>query len=243
MICRLENENERRNIRLTLFKDNVFVIAHKALKEHPCKMSVEEIFCTAESLVNHLLVNELTEADFIDYVVDDFEDDLQDRETVFQTLTIAFVKLCALRKVNAIASDVARALARRLNEYEVFQSLLQKMAEAEYKHIAEKGRIDLMKYELMTLSKEEACDEDINRLVNATLECSEGVIESVIVSFTNFNDSVNHKYDMQLHVLTQGYKDKQEGKEVKKIEYTFNNPIGTLVAQANRVIVKPENHE
>lgn len=235
MICRLENENERRNIRLTLFKDNVFVIAHKALKEHPCKMSVEEIFCTAERLVNHLLVNELTEADFIDYVVDDFEDDLQDRETAFQTLTIAFVKLCALHKVNAIASDVARALARRLNEYEVFQSLLQKMAEAEYKHIVEKGRIDLMKYELMTLSKEEACDEDINRLVNATLECSEGVIESTIVSFTIFNNSMNHKYDMQLDALAQGYKDKREGKAVKKIEMQFNQPVGTLVAQANQV--------
>lgn len=235
MICRLENENERRNIRLTLFKDNVFVIAHKALKEHPCKMSVEEIFCTAERLVNHLLVNELTEADFIDYVVDDFENDLQDKETAFQTLTIAFVKLCALRKVNAIACDVARALARRLNEYDVFQSLLQKMAEAEYKHIVEKGRIDLMKYELMTLSKEETSDEDINRLVNATLECSEGVIESAIVSFTNFNDSVNHKYDMQLAALVQGYKDKHEGKAVKKIEMLFNQPVGTLVAQANQV--------
>lgn len=235
MICRLENENERRNIRLTLFKDNVFVIAHKALKEHPCKMSVEEIFCTAERLVNHLLVNELTEADFIDYVVDDFEDDLQDSETAFQTLTIAFVKLCALRKVNAIACDVARALARRLNEYDVFQSLLQKMAEAEYKHIVEKGRIDLMKYELMTLSKEEACDEDINRLVNATLECSEGVIESAIVSFTIFNNSMNHKYDMQLDALAQGYKDKREGKAVKKIEMQFNQPVGTLVAQANQV--------
>lgn len=235
MICRLENENERRNIRLTLFKDNVFVIAHKALKEHPCKMSVEEIFCTAERLVNHLLVNELTEADFIDYVVDDFEVDLQDKETAFQTLTIAFVKLCALCKVNAIASDVARALARRLNKYEGFKSLLQKMAEAEYKHIVEKGRIDLMKYELMTLSKEEACDEEINRLVNATLECSEGVIESAIVAFTNFNDSMNHKYDMQLAALVQGYKDKQEGKAVKKIEMLFNQPVGTLVAQANQV--------
>ena len=244
MICRLENENERRNIRLTLFKDNVFVIAHKALKEHHCKMNVEEIFCTAERLVNHLLVNELTEADFIDYVVDDFEDDLQDKETAFQTLTIAFVKLCALCKVNAIASDVARALARRLNKYEGFQSLLQKMAEAEYKHIVEKGRIDLMKYELKTLSQEEGVrDEQINQFVNATLECSPNVIESTIVSFTTFNHNMNHKYNMQLDVLTQGYKDKQIGKAVKKIEYTFNKPVGTFVAQADSVTLKSENHE
>jgi hypothetical protein len=146
--------------------------------------------------------------------------------------------------VNAIASDVARALARRLNKYEGFQSLLQKMAEAEYKHIVEKGRIDLMKYELKTLSQEEDIhDEHINQFVNATLECSPNVIESTIVSFTTFNHNMNHKYNMQLDVLTQGYKDKQEGNAVKKIEYTFNNPVGTFVAQADSVTLKSENHE
>jgi hypothetical protein len=95
-----------------------------------------------------------------------------------------------------------------------------------------------MKYELKTLSQEEGVrDEHINQFVNATLECSTNVIESTIVSFTTFNHNMNHKYNMQLDVLTQGYKDKQEGKAVKKIEILFNQPVGTLVAHANQVTV------
>ncbi|MBR4297903.1 MAG: hypothetical protein IKT82_06920 [Bacteroidaceae bacterium] len=216
-------------------KDDVFAIAHKALKAMPCSMSVESIFCTADNLVNHLLTHEITEEEYIDYVVDDFEAELNDEGAVFPILTVVFVKLCAIRKANPIAKSIARAFIHRCQRFADFQDLLEALAKVEHQRSVERGRIDLMNYALRTLSKEETSDEDINRLVNATLECSEGVIESAIVSFTIFNNSMNHKYDMQLDALAQGYKDKREGKAVKKIEMQFNQPVGTLVAQANQV--------
>ncbi len=244
MIRWLNNNEERRSVRLNLFHDDVFAIAHKALSAYPCKMSVEEIFCTADNVVHHLLTHELTDADFIDYEIDEFERDLHDEQASFLVLSIAFVKLCALRKVKPIAGDMARALVRRLQKCEAFQDLLNKLSDAEDKRLVEGKRIDLMKYELKTLSQEEGVrDEQINQFVNATLECSPNVIESTIVSFTTFNHNMNHKYNMQLDVLTQGYKDKQIGKAVKKIEYTFNKPVGTFVAQADSVTLKSENHE
>ena len=235
MIHRLNNNEERRSMRLKLFRDDVFAIGHKALRAYSCEMSIEGIFCTADNLVNHLLTHEITEEEYIDYVVDDFEAELDDEEAAFPILTVVYVKLCAMRKTKPIAGSIARAFVHRCHKFADFQDLLEVLAKVERQRNVERERIDLMNYALRTLSKEETSDEDINRLVNATLECSEGVIESAIVSFTNFNDSVNHKYDMQLAALVQGYKDKHEGKAVKKIEMQFNQPVGTLVAQANQV--------
>ena len=183
MIRRLNNNEERRSVRLNLFHDDVFAIAHKALSAYPCKMSVEEIFCTTDNVVHHLLTHELTDADFIDYEIDDFERELHDEQASFLVLSIAFVKLCALRKVKPIAGDMARALVRRLQKCEEFQDLLNKLSDAEDKRLVEGKRIDLMKYELKTLSQDDGVrDEHINQFVNATLECSPNVIESTIVS-------------------------------------------------------------
>ena len=242
MIRRL-NKQEQKEAFLKLMKDDVFAIAHKVLKAMPCDMSVESIFCTADNLVNHLLTHEITEEEYIDYVVDDFEAELNDEGAAFPILSIVFVKLCAMRKANPIAGSTARAFIHRCQRFADFQDLLLVLAKVEHQRIVERGRVDLMNYALRMLGEEGVCEEDINHYINATLECSENVIEHAIVSFTLFNEKLNHKYDMQLRVLTQGYKDKQEGKAVKKIEYTFNKSVGTLVAQADSVIVKSENHE
>jgi hypothetical protein len=231
-------------VRLKLFHDDVFAIGHKALRAYSCEMSIEEIFCTADNLVNHLLTHEITEEEYIDYVVDDFEAELNDEAAAFPILTVVYVKLCAMRKTKPIAGSIARAFVHRCHKFADFQDLLEVLAKVEHQRCVEKGRIDLMKYELKTLSQEEGIlDKHINQFVNATLECSPNVIESTIVSFTTFNHNMNHKYNMQLDVLTQGYKDKKEGNAVKKIEYTFNNPVGTFVAQADSVTLKSENHE
>jgi hypothetical protein len=231
-------------MRLKLFHDDVFAIGHKALRAYSCEMSIEEIFCTADYLVNHLLTHEITEEEYIDYVVDDFEAELNDEAAAFPILTVVYVKLCAMRKTKPIAGSIARAFVHRCHKFADFQDLLEVLAKVEHQRNVERERIDLMKYELKTLSQEEGIlDKHINQFVNATLECSPNVIESTIVSFTTFNHNMNHKYNMQLDVLTQGYKDKQEGKAVKKIEYTFNKPVGTFVAQANSVTLKSENHE
>lgn len=239
MICRIETESERRAMRLNFYKDDVFVIAHNTIKDMPCSLTLEELFCSAEKLVNHLLVNEITDDEFIDLEIEDFESECDDRNIAFLILSIAFVKLCALRKVNSVAGKVAKSLVHRCQKYEGFTELLDELDKAEQKRIVDKGRIDLLNYELKSIEDENLYDKyaehRINEYVNATLDCDVDVIKNVIVSFSQYNERFNHKYSKQLSVLTKGYADKLDGKEVTKIEFNFNRPIGTMVAHADEI--------
>ena len=235
MIGRFGTKEERREARLKFFKDDVFVIAHKALQKVPCSLSVEEIFCSAERLANHLLMHEIIDRDFMDYEIDDLADTCDDEDALYLILTVAFVKLCALRKVHPLAESVAKALVHRCREFGGFTELLGELAQVEHKLMVERGRIDLYKYELKSIAKENPeqahVHHAINQFVNSALDCSAHVVESVIVAFTNFNKNNHGRYADQEAVLAQGYADKQAGKEVKKIEYHINK-----VEQLNGVV-------
>lgn len=217
MICKLKTDEERRKVRLAFYKDDVFVIAQGAVSKFRCSLALEEIFCTAEKLANHLLNNQITYKEFIDFEIDDFEAGCDDKEAVFLILVITFVKLCALRQRYPLAGDIARLMVHRPQRYDGFDDILRVLSNREIEEL-KKRRIDLFDYELKTVKKENPSTEIISTFVNATLECTLDVIEKVLVSFTNFNNEQNHKFDMQLHALTQGYKDKQEGKPMKLIE-------------------------
>lgn len=221
MIHRLGSDVERRKARLMFYRDDVFVIAHKVMGKRTCGLCLEEVFCSAERLANHLLVNEITMEEFIDFEIDDLESACEDKEAVFQVLTIAFVKLCALRKVNPLASEVASALVHRCQAYEDFSDVLGKLADAEDKLRLGKKRADLFNYELKTIASErvsnEQADQVMNEYVNATLDCDVDVIKNVLVSFTHYNEEHNHRYDSQQDALSKGYNDKLNHKEVTKI--------------------------
>lgn len=166
MIRRL-NKQEQREAFLKLMKDDVYAIAHKALKAIPCCMNVESIFCTADNLVNYLLTHEITEEEYIDYVVDDFEAELNDEEAAFPILTVVYVKLCAMRKTKPIAGSIARAFVHRCHKFADFQDLLEVLAKVEHQRNVEKGRIDLINYALRTLGDEyteKQVDEFLNYL-------------------------------------------------------------------------------
>ena len=235
MIGRFGTKEERREARLKFFKDDVFVIAHKALHKVPCSLSAEEIFCSAERLANHLLTHEITDRDFMDYEIDDLADTCDDEDALYLILTVAFVKLCALRKVHLLAESVAKALVHRCREFGGFTELLGELAQVEHKLMVDRGRIDLYKYELKSIARENPeqahAHHAINQFVNSALDCSARVVESVIVAFTNFNKNNHGRYADQEAVLAQGYADKQAGKEVKKIEYHINK-----VEQLNGVV-------
>ena len=87
-----------------------------------------------------------------------------------------------------MAGVVAKAMVHCCQEYEDFTDLLRTLAREENKIIAEKGRIDLLNYELKSIDKENPDASNINEFVNSTLECSVKVIEGVIVAFENFNE-------------------------------------------------------
>ena len=235
MIGRFGTKEERREARLKFFKDDVFVIAHKALHKVPCSLSVEEIFCSAERLANHLLTHEITDRDFMDYEIDDLADTCDDEDALNLILTVAFVKLCALRKVHPLAGSVAKALVHRCREFGGFTELLGELAQVEHKLMVERGRIDLYHYELKSIAKESPklvhARETVNGFVNSALDCDADVIKNVMVGFAKFNEESGHLFDEQSAVLTQGYMDKVAGKEAKKIEYHINK-----VEQLNGVV-------
>ena len=119
-----------------------------SLENHP------PIFCSAERLVNHLLTHGITDKDFMDYEIDDFAETCDDRDAQFLILTIVYVKLCALRKVNPLAGSVAKALVHRCQEFEAFSDMLGALAGVEHKLMVERGRIDLYHYELKSIGQE-----------------------------------------------------------------------------------------
>lgn len=195
MIRRLESKEEQRTVRLKLYNDDVYVIAHKAVREVSHTLSVEEIFASADNLASHLLENGISDKDFIDMEIDDVREELDDERDLFPLLSVTFVKLCALRKAKPIAAEIARALVHRCQEFEDFTPLLGKLANAENRRIVEKGRINLLEYELKTLEKD-GFDKDstmvLDKLLLIVLKMDipdQKVAERL---FSQYNDSNNH---------------------------------------------------
>lgn len=206
MIRRLESKQEQRSVRLKLYSDDVYVIAHKAVKEVTATLSVEEIFSSADNLASHLLENGISDKDFIDMEIDDVREELDDERDLFPLLSVTFVKLCALRKVKPIAADIARALVHRCQEFEDFTPLLGKLAKEENKRILDKGRINLMEYELKTL-EEEGFNEDsvamLDELVSVALKMDiedQKVVERL---FSRYNDNNNHTLQQYVDKIRQ----------------------------------------
>ena len=195
MIRRLESKQEQRAVRLKLYSDDVYVIAHKAVKEVASTLSVEEIFSSADNLANHLLENGISERDLIDMEVDDLREELEDERDLFPLLSVTFVKLCALRKAKPIAADIAKALVHRCQEFEDFTPLLGKMANVENRRIVENGRINLLEYELKTLEKD-GFDKDstmvLDELLSIVLKMDTPDQKVAVRLFSQYNDSNNH---------------------------------------------------
>lgn len=206
MIRRLKSKEEQKKVRLKLYKDDVYIIASKAVKELAFALSVEEIFASADCLVNHLLDYEICEADFIDQEVNDVADEIEDKRDLFPLLTVTFVKLSALRKVNPMAADIGMALVHRCQEFEDFTPLLAKLAKEENKRILDKGRINLMEYELKTLEEEGFGKEStmvLDELVSVVLKMD---IEDQKVAerlFSRYNDNNNHVIQQYVDKIRQ----------------------------------------
>ena len=214
MICRLQTDDERRNIRMKFFKDPVFVISQAILRERKCCLTPEEVFCTAEKFVDFLLKIDISEPELIYSEVDILEDDCKDEELGFQILMTSMMKLSALRKVNPLANSLARILVPRCRKYRDFLDVLGELDRAEQKRIVEKGRVDLLKYELITLSEESNSKGDamqeINKLVDTILECDSEVIKSAHIAFASHSAQHENKYEKQVQRLLNGYQDKQK---------------------------------
>lgn len=208
MIVRYETKEQKRTARLQLYKDDVFVIAHEATKEYETNLSIEELFASAERLAHYLIENEITDKDSVDFEVDDLEEAIGDEgDTAFLVISLAFVKLCALRKQEPLAIDVAKALVHRCQEYEDFNDLLHNLDKKEHAKRLDGWRADLISYELKTIKKDgcnlQQAREIIKVIVDNAEHYSTTTIEHLLNPLRDTNDQYSHAFDDAINRLKE----------------------------------------
>lgn len=237
MIVRYETKDERRKARLGFYTDDVFVIAHDAIREYECSLAIEELFASADKFTNYLLVNEITDKTAIDFEVDDFDAALDEDDTLFLLLSISFVKLCALRKTKPLAVDVAKALLPKCQEYEDFNRLLRAMDDKENAKHLDGWRADLIGYELKSINADGCNLQQAREVIEAIVENAEHysttTIEHLMNPLRDTNDQYGHAFDDVVNRL----KEKLGVKTTTLLNQTlnYNAPIGQQIAYAGKV--------
>lgn len=207
MIVRYKTKEDKRRARLGFYKDDVFIIVHEAIADYDCQLGVEELFASADKFTSYLLANEITDKAAIDFEVEDFDDALKEDGTLFLLLTISFVTLCALRKKNPLAVDVAKALLPKCREYEDFNHLLEAMDEKETKKRMEGWRANLLAYELKSIKNENLNLRMAKDVVHSIIENAEhystSTIESLLNPLRDTNDQYGHAFDDDINRLKE----------------------------------------
>ena len=234
MIVVLGTPEERKNTRIKLYKDDVFMITHEAIKERTLTLSIEELFATADKFTSFLLENELSEREVMQYEMDDLKDEVKDEQTFCVLLTLSFVKLSALRKVEANAEGVARALVGFCQEYDDFTKLLIQFSKKEHSRWLDNKRANLLSYELKCIEKE-ASTSDVQAVVKSIVESAYGLsvegmqhVENVL---SEVNDKFEHRYQKDLDSLREARKKKSVANiNIDRVNDIHDNPnvnIGT----------------
>jgi len=209
MRVRIEHAEDRRNIRLKLYKDDVFLIAHETIKKQAITLSIEELFASADHLANYLLENDLSERDIMQYDISELREEISDEPTFYVLLTLTFVKLCALRKVRPNAEAVARALVGFCQEYDDFTDLLGKFSKKEHERWLENKRVDLFAYELKCIGQDTPAADGqavVARIVDAALGLSVEGMQHVENVLSEASDHLGHIFQSDLDRLRQARK-------------------------------------
>ena len=213
MIVKLETDAEKRDTRLRLFKDEVFLIAHEAIKDLHLSLSIEELFATSDTFANFLLENDLTDREIMQYDIDDLRNDISDEPTFYLVISLSFVKLCALRKTKDNAEDVARALVGFCQENEGFTDLLAQLTKKEHSRWLEGKRIDLLSYELKHIGTDAKTDDNrsvMAAIVDSALGLSVEAMQHVENVVSETNDKYNHHFDIELNRLREARREKSK---------------------------------
>ena len=211
MIVLFDTPEERRNTRIKLYKDEVFLIAQEAIKKLETSIPLVDLFASAEQFTNFLLNNDLSERDTMQYEIDDLREEVSDDQTFYILLALSFVKLCALRKVKPNAEDVARALVGFCQEYDGFTDLLRQLQKKEKARWFENKRADLLKYELKSLEKDVPSDDGdavVASIVDVALGISVDGMQHVENVLSEVNDKSGHRYQKELDCLREARKKK-----------------------------------
>lgn len=221
MIVSFETPNQKRDTRIKLFKDDVFLIAHETIKKQNLSLSIEELFASADQFTKFLLENDLVDRDVMQYEIDDLRAEISDDLTFHLLMALSFVKLCALRKVKPNAEDVARAMVGFCQEYDGFTDLLKQLSKTEHARWLENKRADLLTYELKCI-EQTVTVEDGMTVVTAIVDSASGLspdgMQHVENTLSEVNDKFGHRYQTELDRLREARRRKSE---------SINN-IGTM---------------
>lgn len=194
MIVFFETTEERRNTRIKLYKDDVFLIAQEAINKLKPSIPIVDLFASADQFTDFLLDNDISERDTMQYEIDDLREEVSDEQTFYVLLTLTFAKLCALRKVKPNAENVARALVGFCQEYEGFTDLLRQLQKKE-KTMLENKRVDLLTYELRCIGAKTSIPDGMTVVSNIVDTASEGLSPDNIMPVEIVLAEIDDKFD------------------------------------------------
>lgn len=214
MIVLFETPEERRNTRIKLYKDDVFLIAQETINKMETSIPLVDLFASADLFTNFLLDNDLSERDIMQYEIDDLREEVPDEQTFYILLSLSFVKLCALRMVKPNAENVARALVGFCQEYKGFTDLLRQFQKKEKARWYENKRADLLTYELKCIEKGTPTIEGaavVTSIVDAALGLTPEGMQHIENVLSEVNDNTpGHPYQKELKRLRNARKNKSD---------------------------------
>ena len=247
MIVRFDTPEERRNTRIKLYKDDVFLIAQETINKQKTSISMVELFASTDQFTNFLLDNDLSERDTMQFEIDDLKEEVSDDETFYILLTLSFVKLCALRKAKPNAENVARALVGFCQEYDGFTDLLRQLQKKEKTRWLENKRANLLTYELNCIEKGTPVIEGLKVVSCIVDAASEGLsadailpVETVLVEVDGKLDG--HPFQKEIERLRKARKKKSVSKIVIQEQHN-ENCLQNMGNMENTRIITPQQNE
>ncbi len=225
MIVTFESPAEKREARIRLYKDDVFVMALGTIGKVSPKLSAEELFATADYFTQFLVEYDLSDRDIMQYEVEELRRELSDSLSYYLVIALAFVKLCALRKTRSNAENIARTLNGFCQEYEGFADFLRQLYKKE--KLMDR-RVDLLTYELQTIDKADTIVGG-HMIMDAIFEVAKGLsyegVEKLELALSAVNDKFGKRYQEALDKLRAIRERKSERKiYIDKVNDIHNNP-------------------
>ena len=247
MMVLFESPEERRNTRIKLYKDDVFLIAQEAINKMEISIPLVDLFASADQFTNFLLDNDLSERDTMQFEIDDLREEVSDELTFYVLLSLSFVKLCALRMVKPNAENVARALVGFCQEYDGFTDLLRQLQKKEKTRWFENKRTDLLTYELKSIEKSTPTIDGLTVVSSIVDAASEGLsadnILPVETALAEVDDKLDgHPFQKELERLREARK-KKSVSQIEIGEQHNENCLQFMGKMENPRFIAPQQDE